>query len=476
MYNEQIEALISAALADGMLTEKEKQVLFKKAQAQGIDLDEFEMVLDARLVELEKAEKAKAAASAPKSNKVGDVKKCPNCGAIVQSYQGVCAECGYAFENIEVNYASKELSNLLMKAKSEKDMATIIDTFPIPMEKAALIAFATWLAPQSLDVQNPLSKSYQKKYDEVINKAKVTFANDKDILPLITQHEKNKILLVKNQLVGFIKTIVKNKILWYIVGGILAIGLIVFAACFDDIRENRASTKMLAAIDKDELNKAKEIYKKYASRNDLTVALIGEYKGYNAVMLKAHTDEEWEFICKEFDIDPEKKKDIDDDSTKENKNLESITIRFNSSKSSKSIVVDQNIPWFREAFERYLHIYLGVADIREAKREYLMNYTHKDGAPNNWKLNRNIWGIYNLLEETGTIKAKTKKTVSRKQAKFIEDYLLAIGLINSDSLIDANNIRSRLNSLMKNYDSIEELTEELRYKSSPNNVDGTRLF
>ena len=51
MYNEQIEALISAALADGMLTEKEKQVLFKKAQTQGIDLDEFEMVLEARLYE-----------------------------------------------------------------------------------------------------------------------------------------------------------------------------------------------------------------------------------------------------------------------------------------------------------------------------------------------------------------------------------------------------------------------------------------
>ena len=52
MYNEQIEALISAALADGMLTEKEKQILFKKAQAQGIDLDEFEMVLDARVFKM----------------------------------------------------------------------------------------------------------------------------------------------------------------------------------------------------------------------------------------------------------------------------------------------------------------------------------------------------------------------------------------------------------------------------------------
>ena len=58
---------------------------------------------------------------------------------------------------------------------------------------------------------------------------------------------------------------------------------------------------------------AKEIYKKYALRENLTVALIGEYKGYNAVMLQAHTDEEWEFICKEFDIDPEKKNETASD-------------------------------------------------------------------------------------------------------------------------------------------------------------------
>ena len=42
MYNEQIEVLISAALADGVLTEKEKQILFKKAESMGIALDEFE--------------------------------------------------------------------------------------------------------------------------------------------------------------------------------------------------------------------------------------------------------------------------------------------------------------------------------------------------------------------------------------------------------------------------------------------------
>lgn len=200
MYNEQIESLVKAALADGMLTEKEKQILFKKAQSMGIDLDEFEMVLDARLVELQKAAKEKAEKSAPKSNKVGDIRKCPACGAIVQSYQGVCSECGYAFENVEVNYASKELSNLLMKTNSKEQMSKIIDAFPIPMEKAALIAFATWLAPQSLDIQNPLSKSYQKKYSEVIDKIKLSFPNDKDFISLINQYEKDKKIISRKKI------------------------------------------------------------------------------------------------------------------------------------------------------------------------------------------------------------------------------------------------------------------------------------
>lgn len=113
MYNEKLEALISAALADGVLTEKEKQVLFKKAEAMGIDLDEFEMVLDSRLVELKKKEarenqqyrlemeKAKSAQlSAPKSEKFGDVRKCPACGAMVQSLMTKCPECGHEFVNV----------------------------------------------------------------------------------------------------------------------------------------------------------------------------------------------------------------------------------------------------------------------------------------------------------------------------------------------------------------------------------------
>lgn len=214
MYNEQIEALISAALADGMLTEKEKQVLFKKAQAQGIDLDEFEMVLDARLVELEKAEKAKAAAAAPKSNKLGDVKKCPNCGAIVQSYLGACPECGYGFEDMAANLTSRKLTEKLDKVAKEWDdkiiaeknddiqwelskgkeqaLAQAIMTTPLPNSKADLFEFMTMTQAAFLSTSTPYhsAAAYNTKYQESLLKAKSLFAKD-DIFSSIINEEQN---------------------------------------------------------------------------------------------------------------------------------------------------------------------------------------------------------------------------------------------------------------------------------------------
>ena len=51
LYDPKIEKLINYAIADGVITDKERQVLLEKAMSMGIDLDEFEMVLDAKLYE-----------------------------------------------------------------------------------------------------------------------------------------------------------------------------------------------------------------------------------------------------------------------------------------------------------------------------------------------------------------------------------------------------------------------------------------
>ncbi len=219
MYNEQLEQLIDAALADGVLTEKEKQILFKKAQAIGVDLDEFEMVLDARLVKLKKAEEEKAASSAPKSNRLGDVKKCPACGAMVQSYQGVCSECGYAFEGIDANKSSQRLAKEIEKINSTYDnriaradnyqdfnskwqekknketaLAHAVKTFPIPNTKSDLFEFLTIMQAYMFDLSTPftVADAYMAKYTECIIKAKSLFPNDQIFTNLINEQQNVK--------------------------------------------------------------------------------------------------------------------------------------------------------------------------------------------------------------------------------------------------------------------------------------------
>ena len=189
MYNEELESLIDAALADGELTEKEKQVLFKKAQSFGIDLDEFEMVLDSRLVKLKKAEKTEPAA--PKSNKLGDVKKCPACGAMVQSFHGTCPDCGYAFENLEANASTKKLNDTINQILAERSKQSFwsdnstervnqaIRSFPVPNTKSDLIEFILTLKQKTKD-QN-YGDAYFAKYKECVEKARFMFPNDSDI-------------------------------------------------------------------------------------------------------------------------------------------------------------------------------------------------------------------------------------------------------------------------------------------------------
>ena len=229
MYNEKIENLIKAALADGVLTEKEKQILFKRAEAEGIDLDEFEMVLDSRLMELEKEQKT----SAPKSNKFGDVRKCPACGSIISSGIAVCKECGYAFTEAASTASREKLYELLAKIdkeesgdglvseikqmfssqrtkKSTRLKASAIINFSVPNTKADLLDFLSFLVvlanPSAskdyvegigVDERENLGYAYWLLYSSCITKAKISFAKDADFFPFFEKYE--ELLLISKK-------------------------------------------------------------------------------------------------------------------------------------------------------------------------------------------------------------------------------------------------------------------------------------
>jgi hypothetical protein len=235
MYNEKIENLINFALADGELTEKEKQILFKKAEEAGIDLDEFEMVLDAKLHEKQQSIKQPVAPAnaAPKSDKLGDIKKCPACGAMVGAFKAICADCGHEFSNVEATNSTQKLYNELMRVEEEErnrkveksgiksltslisdnsaldDMrlkqniwsrkSSVVSAFPVPNTKADILEFLSLAVSEggkkiSFFGMYPEEKTYIKtwrsKAEQVVIKGRFSLKEDKKLIDEINSYAK----------------------------------------------------------------------------------------------------------------------------------------------------------------------------------------------------------------------------------------------------------------------------------------------
>ena len=87
----ELELLINYAIADGIITEKEREILRKKAVEMGVDPDEVEMVLEGRLGEKIQRENFNALKS--------QMRKCPNCGDVIPITSGVCPSCNFVIDN-----------------------------------------------------------------------------------------------------------------------------------------------------------------------------------------------------------------------------------------------------------------------------------------------------------------------------------------------------------------------------------------
>lgn len=111
-FSKSLEEVIEAALADGVITEKERAVLHKKAQQEGVDPDEIDVVIDGRLQQMQnEVDKAKQ-----------KVRKCPSCGEIIPAMTAVCPSCGQVIDtsnpdNKALQKYMNKLEDALVKLK-----------------------------------------------------------------------------------------------------------------------------------------------------------------------------------------------------------------------------------------------------------------------------------------------------------------------------------------------------------------------
>lgn len=242
LYSDKINKLIDMALADGQLTEKEKQILFKNAQREGIDLDEFEMVLEAKLFErsqqIQQAQAQQMAQmapppptampqAAPKSNKYGDIRKCPACGAMLQSFQSRCPECGHEIMGVQANASIQKLFEMINDIESTRKSSSLssnifvqafsnapdpvdqrkiecIKNFPIPTTREDILEFLCMALPlakkqkrrfwadedemKNVEKHNSFVPTWKAKCEQIIMKARFSMKEDKATLAEIEHY------------------------------------------------------------------------------------------------------------------------------------------------------------------------------------------------------------------------------------------------------------------------------------------------
>ncbi|MDO4956336.1 MAG: zinc ribbon domain-containing protein [Bacteroidales bacterium] len=114
MYSLELENLIEASLADGVLDENEKIALIKRAQKEGVDLAELEIYINSILqkrIQNEKIQRNEKIAAHERERK-GNV--CPHCTTPIPPMTKICPNCGQVVNSNETS-GDRELFELIDK-------------------------------------------------------------------------------------------------------------------------------------------------------------------------------------------------------------------------------------------------------------------------------------------------------------------------------------------------------------------------
>lgn len=227
--------------------------------------------------------------------KGGTLEKCPACGAVVPASATVCPNCGYEFSGLAANNYSVLLAEKLEENDYDIDkQCQIIETFALPKTKEDLLEFATSLKPRIKNIDNPLADAYMVKYQEVIEKIKVSFPDDPQLKRFVDEFDslyasieaKKKKQGRKDWLSDHSKIIITSiciVIALLITGGVLI-------AFRDTVANNsvRCVAAVTAAVDKDNLKQARNFIVGYKKDKDDVI------EGYVTLLSKYFDEGLWD--------------------------------------------------------------------------------------------------------------------------------------------------------------------------------------
>lgn len=215
LISEELDALIQQYLTDGVLTEKERQVILRKAESMCLNRDEIDLYLDAEVQKIDQATDAAVRKQKGKS--------CPFCGSPVPQLADKCPECG----QIITAEASKELQEIIEKLEE------------------ALISFKT-----GKDVKR--SKATVEKY---VRKAELYYESNPKVQKLLAQINKEVSKEAKSiKMANIIASIKKY--------GLLVLVMLLIAGWIVRCEMNspeQVTANVIELINEDKLSEAKDV-------------------------------------------------------------------------------------------------------------------------------------------------------------------------------------------------------------------------
>ena len=177
----ELEEFIELAGTNGQFTQKQKELILKKAESLGEDMDVVEMILEGVTVEDRKKQS--------RLQKKG--RQCPQCGAYWDESVIKCSECGHVFQTESDKSAQirKELDRLSKKLE---------DSFPdeevpritIPSDKESLLSYMEFFCSNAEAAESGGDmRVWLAKANECYNKLFRMSTTDPDLKPILSEYK-----------------------------------------------------------------------------------------------------------------------------------------------------------------------------------------------------------------------------------------------------------------------------------------------
>ena len=127
-----------------------------------------------------------------------DVNKCPACGALRPALVAQCPECGYDFHHTtckmveELNIRFENISEKSsLSYKVELQQIEVIRSFAVPQIKEEILDLLIYIQPKATRRNSKITEEWRLRQKEVIQRAKMAFANDKKVLAQVQEYEEH---------------------------------------------------------------------------------------------------------------------------------------------------------------------------------------------------------------------------------------------------------------------------------------------